>query len=86
MVCMIELSSRIKSRPAVLTEPGHPLMSHNVNSQTMCGLSKYQSEAAKELIRMTFYCHGHPITAVIYTGSEITSGKTIFSQGCLLTN
>jgi len=60
-----------QSRPVVLTEPGRSLMSHNVNSQTMRGLSKYQSEAAKELIRMTFYCHGHPITAVIDTGSEI---------------
>jgi len=60
-----------QSRPAVLTEPGRPLISHNVNSQTMHGLSKYQSEAAEELIHMTFYCHGRPITAVIDTCSEI---------------
>ena len=38
---------RNQSRPAVLTETGRPLMSHNVNSQTMRGSSKYQSEAAE---------------------------------------
>ena len=33
--------------------------------------TKFESEATENLIRMTFYCHGHPITAVIDTGSEI---------------
>ena len=37
----------------------------------MCGLAKHETEAAEDLIQMTLYCHGHPITAVIDTGSEI---------------
>ena len=34
-------------------------------------LTKYEKEAAENLIRLTFLCHGNPITAVIDTGSEI---------------
>jgi len=34
-------------------------------------LNKYQSEAAENLIWITFYYYGHSITAVVDTGSEI---------------
>jgi len=58
-------------RPNIPVEAGRALISHNINAQKLHGLNKYQSEAAEDLIRMTFYCHGRPITAVIDTSSDI---------------
>jgi len=41
------------------------------NTPTIRMLTKFEREAAENLIWLTFQCHGNPITAVIDTGSEI---------------
>ena len=65
---------KLKNQPKQ-TSPAEPvgqiLMNNNVNTPIVRTLTKYEREAAENLIRLTFQCHGNPITAVIDTGSEI---------------
>ena len=67
---------KLKNQPKQVppAEPaGRVLMNNSItgNTPTMRMLTKFEREAAENLIRLTFQCHGNPITAVIDTGSEI---------------